>query len=154
MRNALGKPIFLTGSNHFLRANIPRIQSGISVLETAPTVFDLGWFTYPIHLGAIEVADQCAIEIDNTDAWANAVGGYMLIYVGRPVGPGHQFFGGPWRFGKRVDGDPVPPPVIQVLTAPWFLSAGNLLWIYVRVIQEDGRLSNARNLGGELIREF
>lgn len=141
MLNALGQPFHLTGQNHFLRANIPRIQSGISVLEIAPTVFDLGTFTAPTIDTAVVAIQRIDIGFDNTDDWANHATGHMLGYVGRPTNPGRSYFGGPYRFGDVLDGNPVPPASPFLITSPYPFDFNQLLWIFIRIIQADGRLS-------------
>jgi hypothetical protein len=141
MTNALGKPFHLTGQNHFLRANIPRIQSGLSVLATAPTVFDLGTFTAPVILGAIVDIQALGINFTQTDEWASTAGGHMLVYEGMPTGPGRDFGPGHFRFAGRTDGDPSPPFDPALFVSPWFLTADNILWVQIRIIQPDGRLS-------------
>lgn len=141
MTNVLGQPFHLTGQNHFLRANIPRIQSGISLLERAPTVFDLGTFTPPVLSDATELPPHFTISFDNSDDWATTDGGHMLIYEGRPTGPGREFFNGPYRFAALVDGDPIPPGSPVAVISVWRLITGRRLWVRIRIIQADGRLS-------------
>ncbi len=141
MTNNLGQPFHLTGQNHFQRANIPRIQSGISVLETAPTVFDLGTFTSPVLTGVSSNAQRFVITFDNTDDWANGVGGFMLAYCGRPTGPGQEFYAGPWRYGDKAVGDPVPPGVTLNVDTQWPVATDQICLAQIRIIQIDGRLS-------------
>lgn len=151
MTNVLGQAFHLTGQNHFLRANIPRIQSAISVLTIAPTVFDLGTFTAPFISGAIEPLQRFNITIAFSDDWASNAGGHMLIYEGRPTGPGHEFFKGPYRFAGSIDGPITPPPSSSTFTSVWGLSALNLLWVHARVIQVDGRLSFPITIGPRVV---
>ena len=151
MTNALGQAFNLTGQNHFLRANIPRIQSAIPVLETAPGVFDMGTFTLPFFLDANEVPQRFRLGIDPTDDWANGVGGYLLVYMGRPANPGRAFFAGPYRFIRSVPGAPAPPAAVQTFTPDPIISAGQLLWVLCRVIQIDGRLSMPIVLGPKAV---
>lgn len=147
MNNVLGQPFKLTGQNHFLRANIPRIQSGISVLDTAPSEFNLGTFTRPFFLDANEIPQRFRLGLDTTDDWANGVGGYLLVYQGRPANVGKSFFAGPYRFIRSVPGAPAPPAAVQTFTPDPFISTGQLLWLQCRVIQIDGRLSMPIVLG-------
>lgn len=141
MINALGQPFYLTGQNHFLRANIPRIQSGISVLETAPTVFDLGSFTAPTIVGLTVIGNRFEVAFDNTDDWANSGDGYMLFWSGRPVNIGRDYFGGPYRYADLIPGDPIPPGSPRSLDGPWRWNDDSRFWFTARVIQPDGRLS-------------
>lgn len=147
MSNRLGAAIFLTGQNHFVRLNVVRLQAGISILEAAPTIFDLGTFTAPTVLGVSDFGNDFTIAYTNTDAWANGVGGFMIVYSGRPIGPGRAFFGGPYRYVGNIVGDPVPPTSPDTFLQVWQQDAGNLMWIRIRVIQVDGRMSGPVILG-------
>lgn len=151
MVNPLGQTIFLTGQNHFMRSNIPRIQAGIAVLLIAPTVFDLGTFTAPTIDEAVSAPNTFDIGFTDTDAWANAVGGFMLVYQGRTVGPGRAFFGGPYRFAGSIVGNPAPPLDPQTFNAIYRLSEDNIIWVTTRIIQVDGRMSLPIVLGPQTI---
>ncbi len=151
MTNALGQTVKLTGQNHFLRTNIPRIQSALSVLATAPTVFDLGNFTAPTIDGTVIATQVVQIGFDNTDAWANVIGGAMLVYIGRPTGPGQDFFRGGYRFGEGIFGFPGAPASPASIVSPWRLNVGNQIWVTCRVTQLDGRLSLPIILGPHTI---
>ncbi len=141
MTNVLGDAFHLTGQNHFLRANIPRIQSGISVLEIAPSVYDLGTFTAPTIFSLTMVAQRVFIGFENTDDWANSANGHMIFYVGRPLGQGRGYYGGPYRFGNVLDGNPVPPSSPFLFTSPYAHQIDQIVWVRIRIIQVDGRLS-------------
>lgn len=149
--NPLGQTIFLTGQQHFLRCNILRFPHAIPILETAPTVYDLGTFTAP----TIETAkdnDQIAIAFTNTDAWANGTGGFLLAYAGKQQGLGRTFYRGPWRAMSAIVGDATPPtsPGNLGTTYPP-LTVGNHVWVQCRIIQIDGRLSLPIILGPRTI---
>ena len=148
--NPLGQTIFLTGQQHFLRTNTVRLQLGAAILDTAPIIFDLGTFTAPTIDAARDVPNV-DIAFDNTDAWANADGGFMLGWAGSSVGPGRSFYRGPWRFTFVASGDPVPPASPLTAPVPWPWAAGNLAWMQMRVIQVDGRMSLPVILGPETI---
>ncbi len=77
--NALGETIHLTGQQHFMRINIPRIQIGEAILDTAPTIFDLGTFTAPTIVDITSGTQLITIAFDNGDDWAIAVGGFMIL---------------------------------------------------------------------------
>lgn len=147
MTNALGQPFHLTGLNHFMRANVPRLQAGIAVIVAAPTTFDLGTFTAPALIDADEAPPRYIISINGVDHWANNVGGHMLFYEGRPANVGQKYFGGPFRFGDKFDGHVGAPTFSVNVTSVWKLTTGNLLWVQIRIIQVDGRLSMPIGLG-------
>ncbi len=152
MTNPLGQTIFLTGQNHFMRVNLVRIQANIAILLIAPVVFDLGSFTAPSINSILSIPQSMTILFENTDDWANATGGFMICYLGKTVGPGIAFFGGPYRLLGNIVGDAAPPASPQAFaTLPWLASTDNLAWVKVRCIQVDGRMSLPIVLGPQVI---
>ncbi len=148
--NPLGQTIFLTGQQHFLRINTVRLQIGLQILTAAPIIFDLGTFTAPSIDSALTFP-QLLINFTNTDAWANAVGGFMLFYQGRAQGQGRNFYRGPWKFGGPIAGDPSPPSSPQLVAVSQVWPIGSRIWSHVRVIQVDGRMSLPVILGPETV---
>jgi hypothetical protein len=147
MTNRLGQTIYLTGQQHFVRCNVPRTQAGIVILLDAPEVYDLGTFTPPTLEAAYYDDDQFSIGFTNTDAWAVAVGGHLLVYGGKPMGPGRAFYRGPFRFGGKVDGAVSPPTSPATIDSAYDLTEDNQAWVQCRIIQVDGRLSAPILLG-------
>jgi hypothetical protein len=152
MTNRLGDTVYLTGQQHFLRANIPRLQAGIGVLAAAPINYNLGTFTPPT-LGNVEASLEFLVNFTNTDDWAIAVGGYLLIYTGQMKSPGVGFYRGPWRYTTKVAGAVVPPtsPEDILGSEGWELSTGSKTWVQCRIIQVDGRLSLPIILGPAIV---
>lgn len=139
--NPLGNEIFLTGINHYTRSNVTRIQTGVGIVDDAPTVFNLGSFTPP----TINIAPPLALStaFDNTDAWANEVGGFMFVYGSRPQAPTINFFKGPYRFADTVIGDLTTPPTSpQIGTLPFAFATAQQGFFFSRVGRADGRLSS------------
>lgn len=153
IKNALGQTIFLTGSNHFIRCNVPRIQAGIEILEDAPANFNLGTFTAPTIDQFWSNFDRIMIGFTITDEWVSTVGGFMLVYAGRPTNVGQGFFKSPWRYVGKVVGQVIAPATPQSFAAPWPWAADNIAWIKCRIIQADGRMSLPIILGPEAIAE-
>jgi len=146
MTNRLGESVFLSGQQHFIRANTPRTQAGISVLEAAPTNFDLGSYTAPT-ISSAEDDDGVEMAFTAADAWAQASGGYMLYFGGKPQGAGRSFFKGPYRYMGKTAGSAVPPTSPESLTSAFALTTGQKLWVMARCIQIDGRLSSPIYIG-------
>lgn len=157
MKNALGQTIYLHGLNHFLRSNIPRLQAGVAIVASAPTIYDLGTFTPPTILSFGEIGPQIQIAIDITDEWTLTTGSHMLVYCGRPTGPSHKFYRHPWRYAGRADGAPggIVSPVVVPAQWPWQTTIPpiprNIAWIKCRISTADGRLSLPIILGPEPI---
>jgi len=148
MTNRLGDQVYLTGQQHFIRANVPRVQAGIAILEAAPVIYDLGSYTLPtVDDINDDATNNILVAYTNTDAWANAVGGYMLLYGSRPQSPGKGFFKGPYRYLGKVAGAASPPTSPASMSSPFALTASQLVWLAIRFIQTDGRLSSQVVLG-------
>lgn len=149
--NPLGQTIFLTGQQHFIRCNVVRVQHILGILGDAPEVYDLGTFTPPT-IDSAKDDNTFEIGFDNTDAWANAEGGYLIPNAGIQQGPGRTFYRGPWRTMGSVNGAGAPPadPAERTTSYPP-LTVGNIVWIQCRIIQVDGRLSLPIVLGPKTI---
>lgn len=141
-KNRLGQSVFLTGSAMYVRSNVPRLQAGLARVDDAPIVFDLAPAELALVVTATEAAQTLSAAYDATAAWANEDDSAQLFYVGRPVNPGIKFFGGPYRFAGKVDGDGITPPTSpEVLASPWTIAEGQRIWVRTRVTLADGRLS-------------
>lgn len=139
--NALGDPIFISGFNHYLRSNIPRLQTDLPRVDNGPTTYTLGTFTEPAV--SIDTAnDEVDVTFENTDAWANEDDSAMLVYASRPLSPTINFFKGPYRYADGIDGDSVTPPTSPAaLALPFAVAAGNRVYFKISVSRADGRLS-------------
>lgn len=145
--NPLGDSIQLSGQNMYIRCNTPRLQAGLLSVADAPVIFDSG------NLGTIgfTTADATAqsVEVTFADAaaWSSAVGGALIVQVGRPANPSRSFFKGPFRFAGIVAGAVVPPTSPQSITSTYVFTAGQRVWIRVRATLPDARLTQAVILG-------
>lgn len=152
MTDRLGQTIHLSGQQHYIRSNVPRIQAGFVRVDSAPTVFTLGEFTAPTFT-ADESTPEIAVSFTATDDWVDENNSAMLIYQGVPSSAGKGFFKGPFRFAGSIDGDSVAPPTSpeSLTTLPYVNITDLKLWIAIRVIRADGRLSQKLILGPEVI---
>jgi len=139
--NALGDSIILTGLNMYTRSNVPIIQAGLTRVDAAPTVFNLGDYTEPsIAIDATD--DEIDVTFDNTDAWANEDDAAMLVYASRPVAASINYFKGPYRYAGKIDGDGATPPTSPAaISLPWAVEAGQKVFAKIAVVRADGRLS-------------
>lgn len=138
----LGEERKLSGINMYVRSNVPRLQSGLAALSAAPTTFGLAALTNPTVSGVASTG-VISVAYTNTDAWAGAVGGALLVYVSRPQSPGVTFFKGPYRYAGRVNGATTPPTSPGTVTSPFTLTAGQRVFVRVTCTNADGRLSSA-----------
>lgn len=148
--DSLGEPRKSTGLNHYIRCNVPRMQAAMagSPLQTAPAVFDLGSYTAPV-LGVIDASDSTAsIAFTNTDPWAIAVGGAMLVYASAGNSPACAYFKGPYRYGGKILGAVIPPTSPYVCPLPFAVQAAQKVFVAIRFVQVDGRLSSPFRSGG------
>jgi hypothetical protein len=141
--NRLGASIYISGRNWFLKANLPRLQAeGVSaVLNAAPTTFALAKLTTPtITLAAASTTASVAFE--NSDDWAKAALGYLLIYASRPQDAQVSFCKGPYRLAGDIDGAASPPVSPQNVTLPWPAGpVGSAVFFHVLCTNPDGRPS-------------
>lgn len=138
----LGTARKVSGIAMYVRSNTPRIQSGLTPVTAGPGNFTLGSFTNPA-ITASHTAPEFSVAFTNTDSWAIAVGGAMLIYASRPQSAGITFFDGPYVYAGKIAGAVSPPTSPQTIASPFPLTAGQQVFFRVEVSQVDGRLSAA-----------
>lgn len=140
--NKLGQSVNLTGLNHFIRSNTPRLQSGSTQIDTGPAIFNLATAELDLVVTASEATQQASIAFNNAAGWASESGGHQYVYGGLPQNGGIKYFGGPWRLIGVIDGDDITPPVSPALEDyPFPFAEGQRLWVRTRVSRLDGRLS-------------
>lgn len=140
--DTLGFPRNVSGMNQYVRSNVPRIQVGLAAVDDGPTDYSLALLTapaYTVNAGA----DTVSVAYTNTDPWATAVGGSLLIYASRPQDTTINFFAGPYRFAGRVNGAVVPPTSPAVITLPFPVVVGQKVFFRAEATEADGRLSSA-----------
>jgi len=143
VKDALGEKRKLTGLDWYTACNVPRLQGSLSRIDTAPTTFNLAGLTPPTITSITASTGILVMAYTNTDTWANAVGGALMVYISRPVSPGVTFFKGPFRFLGKVAGAATPPTSPFTSSAsPFPMAAGNRVFVQVRALNADGRISN------------
>jgi len=140
--NRLGESINLSGFNMFCRSNAAILAVGGDVVPDGPTIFSLPEED-PTMSAAISAASQeISVSFDDSLAWANEEGGYLSVQVGQPQIASKSFFAAPYRYAGKVEGDGATPPTSPAAIAlPYVVSAGQKVWVKVRVIRADGRIS-------------
>lgn len=139
----LGEPRNVTGLNHYVRSNVPRLQSGGTLLriDDAPTVYNLGEYTPPVP-GSVTVAtDVLSLAFTATDAWATEDLAAMLVYCSRPQSTSINYFKGPYRYAGVILGDTPAPTSPASITVPFNVEAGQRVFVRAQVVRADGRLS-------------
>lgn len=148
--NALGDSVTLSGQNWFIGANLIRSQSDVKLastlglIQTAPVVFNRGDLTAPGGI-AYDVTTGFSLSYTNTDSWAIADGGALLVFQGRPRNPSRLSFKGPWRLIAVEEGAATPPTSPLTVSAAviagrgFAITAGEFISTAVVAVQPDGR---------------
>jgi hypothetical protein len=154
--NPLGDNITNSGQNWYIAVNQPRLMCDAKLgttlgrIDNAPTIFDRSLLTTP----AVPVLDvssnNLTFTFTNTNTWATAVGGALLVFQGRPVNGGRTYFRGPWRLIGRVLGAVVPPTspgtITTVSTQGFPFVVGQTCYIAFAAVTADGRLTTRQIL--------
>lgn len=144
--NRVGDTVVLTALNHYIRSNVPRIQTGLAIVDNGPTIFSLASFTTPIiTLTVFQGLIQASVAFTDTDDWAG-LGGGLVISGGREVSQSILFFKGPFKFGQPLLGAAMPPtsPDVQIFEQTG--TVGNKAYVRFRASNPDGRLSASLDL--------
>ena len=142
-QNALGAQIKLTGFNHFIRSNSPRMQLADSVIVIGPTTLTLppGDPTFACEVD--ETNQQIAVTFDDTLGWPQIDDGQMYVSMSIPKAAGVSFIGGPFRVAAALDGDTASPLTSpQVIAAPFPVAEDQNVVCRARISEADGRLSD------------
>jgi len=142
MKNRLGEAIHLSGFNHYLRSNIPRVQAGVAVIDDGPVIFELPDQDPTFAITASEAAQEIVFTFDDTLAWALETGAYMFKYQGIPQNPQRNFFNGPWRYIDKIAGvDSTGASSPDTEAIKFAITELQRQWVYARISRLDGRLS-------------
>lgn len=95
--NALSEAVFLSGLNHYIRSNVPRMMCGLEKLQDAPCEMYLAIPEQQLIVTGSFATQLLSVAYDDTAAWASETGGFQIVYMGKPVSPAKKFFNGPWR---------------------------------------------------------
>ena len=139
--DALGAPRNIGGIAMYNRSNVSRIQASLTTIDAAPSVFDLGGFTAPGITSITASTGIMIITFTNTDSWATASGGALLVYASRGQNPSINGFKGPYRFAGKVAGAGTAPTSPQNITLPFPVAATQRVFLQFRATQSDARLS-------------
>ncbi len=144
--NRIGETVNITGFQHYIRSNTPRVQAGFARVDAPPTVFDLGAFT-DTSIAIVGGAAVVSVTFEPLDAWANEDGSTMLILASREKAPSINFFKGPYRLAGTIDGDALLAPTSPAaITSDFTYATGNKGFAQVRVSRADGRLSTVQRV--------
>lgn len=138
----LGQEIQLSGINHFIRSNVPRLQIGESAVLNAPSIFSLAPLV-DISGSGVTTASISNVVVDFTTIgdWNSTDGAFLIVAMSRPE---NEFVvpRGPFRVLGAVDGDSMSPPASGTLDAAFPRALGQRVRLRARLSLPDGRLSS------------
>ena len=142
MKNKLGEVVYLSGFNHYIRSNIPRLYIGQAPVDDGPVIYELPEKDSTFAVTGTEAPNNITAAFDNTMDWAVEDGGLLFMYQGLPKNPQRNFFAGPWRLWTAVEGiDPGGAVTPKIAAAVMPIAEGQRIWVYARIGRADGRLS-------------
>lgn len=146
--NPLGDEREISGMNHYIRSNVPRIQSTLlPIVDDAPSLFSLAGFTEISSPTANASTNGVAFAFNNADTWANTDDSGMIVWISRPQNPSIQYFKGPYQFATFVPGNSTTPPESPAAAISNFpFIAGQKIFWRVAVSLDDGRYSNTQRV--------
>lgn len=139
----MGGRAYVSGAAMFNRTNMARKEGGLTILEAAPTAFYLGEKDDTAVATISAAAQTISLVFDNTKPWALEAGGKMLVYMGQPQNPSKAFYASPWKYAGQISGStPTAPTSPQVINCPVPVASGQKVWLQIRTLRADGRLSD------------
>jgi len=145
----LGDPLVLSGQQTYIRSNSVRAQNAQGIVDAAPTQFDLGELGVPtLDAAGTGPLGNVDIGFDNTLPWANDDDGFMAVLISRPQNPSINYFRGPYRNSGGIQGITIGPPTSPAtINAAFPFTAGQRVFVKLRVTEADGRLTQSIYLG-------
>lgn len=141
VKDTLGEERPISGNAMFIRCNMPRLVAGLALVAAGPTTYTLAGLTPPSIVSATGSSGIISVSYSNSDGWATAVGGGLLVFASQPQSAGINFFKGPFRYAGRVSGATMPPTSPAAITAPFPFVAGSRVFVRMVATNADGRLS-------------
>lgn len=126
----------------YVRTNILRLLAGKTRVDTPPAEFRFCDLTEPNITGVDATDQEATVTFTNTDEWATAAGGTLLIFAGRPRNPSRNYFKGPYRLAHVVDGAATPPTSPATVELPFAVEAGQVVGFRFVAVSADGRVSS------------
>lgn len=138
--DALGQSRFLTGLAYFCRANTPRLQGGLALIDEPVGdvgIAQLSDLTFTVSAASQEVS----VAFSNTDAWAKAVGGALLVLASQGYNPSVTYHKGPYRYAGKVPGAAVAPTSPVDIALPFPVTQGQRVFFQARATELGSNLS-------------
>lgn len=139
--DSLGNTIILTGQQMYISLNTLRIQVPTAIVTGPPVVFGGAILTPPVITGFVASTGILTYTFTNSDTWATAVGGFLLVYISRAQSPTTLFFKGPYRLTGNTPGAVVPPTSPGTETSVFGYAPSQRAHVQFRAINATGAIS-------------
>lgn len=139
--DSLGNSVNAGGKGMFTRGNVPRLQAGLLLIAAGPTSFGLPALSAPAITSLVASTGILTFAFTNTDSWAGAATGALLIYVSRPQPAAVNGFKGPFRYAGKVLGNATPPTSPATVTSPFTYTVGQKGFVRFVAVTTDGRVT-------------
>lgn len=143
--NSFGDSVLISGQAWYIKANTARKAAGKNIVDPAPLTYGMADLTTPTIIFH-SAAQTIEVAFTNTDEWATAVGGFLLVYVSRPQNIGINFFKGPYRLAGTINGAVVPPASPATITTPFALNLARPAFARFVAVTALGQISAAQRL--------
>lgn len=146
LTNRVGNQINVSGMAMYIRGNVARVQGNQAIIDSGPSIFNLGVHSAITMTGFSEATQTGNINFNSDipeDLWSFEPTGVLFVFLSRPQNPSINFFKGPYRQSGGIIGDPIPPASPLVVTAPFPITEGQKLFGRVITLRADGRTSMA-----------
>lgn len=142
--NRLGATIYLDALNWYVAVNVLRVPAGIGYLDAAPVIFGLSGITPPT-IAISEATQICTVTFDNSDEWAVADDGFLVVQQGLPQSGSINYFRGPYRPQQFILGNTAVPPTSPDATGSlqWQVVEDQMAFYRFRACSADGRITPA-----------
>lgn len=132
-----------TGFNFFISANSVRMWCYGDAVLAPPELFTLPTIDPSASVSISEATQLMSVTFNPLNPAFNEVKGCMVVSMGMPKLNTGLFFNGPYRQSGLVDGaTPTPPTSPHTIAVPWPVAEGQRVWVNLRILRADGRLSN------------
>lgn len=134
-----GRTYHPTGEQAYVASRALRAVGGLAAISAGPVVAGLDTFTIPTP--TVTAPSTLSLAYTTTDAFANEVGGAMLVFASRPQPASRNFFAGPYQYAGKITGAGSPPASPVSLTLPFVVAANDRVFFRFRSVRADGRFS-------------
>jgi hypothetical protein len=124
------------------RCNVPRLQAGLTRIDTGPTDFTLGEASL-VTLTSPSASLNVTVAYTGSNSWATGTSCGLLVYLSTPQNPTINFFKGPYQYAGRITGSATGVASPGIVVSPNPMVAGQKVFYRVLASYPDGRLSGA-----------